>query len=152
MKPILTGDAMNLIFDVKEDVATIPLNRPQRRNALSRQLLSELETTLARIATDPKIRVVIVAANGSVFCSGHDLSEMIGCSEECYRDLFTQCSRVMLQLRRLPQPVIARVQGMATAAGCQLVAGCDLAGAPEKAPSATPTLKTALSLTPPLSP
>lgn len=152
MKSKSTGDAMDLIFEVKEDVACITLNRPERRNALSRQLLSKLETTLAGIAADPNIRVVIMAAHGSIFCSGHDLSEMIGCTEESYRDLFTQCSKVMLQLRRLPQPVIARVQGMATAAGCQLVAGCDLAVAAEHATFATPGVKIGLFCTTPMVP
>src|SRR5713226_4127014 len=152
MKPATTPEAPSLVFEVKADVAYLTLNRPEKRNALSRQLLGELETALTGIEADLKIRVVIIAANGPVFCSGHDLSEMIGCSEECYRDLFTQCSSVMMQLRRLPQPVIARVQGMATAAGCQLVAACDLAVAAENATFATPGVKIGLFCTTPMVP
>src|SRR5713226_7015160 len=152
MKPATTPEAPSLVFEVKADVAYLTLNRPEKRNALSRQLLGELETALTGIEADLKIRVVIIAANGPVFCSGHDLSEMIGCSEECYRDLFTQCSSVMMQVRRLPQPVIARVQGMATAAGCQLVAACDLAVAADEASFATPGVKIGLFCTTPMVP
>ena len=85
--------------------------------------------------------MVVLAARGPVFCSGHDLAEMVGRTEEAYRELFELCSRVMLGLRRLPQPVIARVHGLATAAGCQLVAACDLAVAAEEATFATPGVK-----------
>jgi enoyl-CoA hydratase/carnithine racemase len=152
MKTATTSESPPVIFEVKEDVVTITLNRPEKRNALSQQLLTQLETRLNEIGSEPKIRVVIVAATGPVFCSGHDLSEMIGCSEEEYRELFMQCSRVMLQLRRLPQPVIARVQGPATAAGCQLVAACDLAVAAESATFATPGVKIGLFCTTPMVP
>jgi enoyl-CoA hydratase/carnithine racemase len=141
-----------VLFDVMEDVATITLNRPEKRNALSRGLLRELEAILDGIPAEPRIRVVIVASKGTVFCSGHDLSEMIGCSEEGYRDLFAHCSRVMMRLRRLPQPVIARVQGVATAAGCQLVAACDLAVAADNATFATPGVKIGLFCTTPMVP
>jgi enoyl-CoA hydratase/carnithine racemase len=96
--------------------------------------------------------VVILAAAGQVFCSGHDLSEMVGRNEEEYHELFATCSRVMLGLRRLPQPVIARVQGVATAAGCQLVAACDLAVAAEEATFATPGVKIGLFCTTPMVP
>src|SRR5205823_11181356 len=113
---------INLLLEIKDEVAYLTLNRPEKRNALSRQLLIELEEAQARLAADSTIRVVVLAARGKVFCSGHDLTEMIGCPEGTYRELFTLCSRVMLQFRKLPQPVIARVQGTATAAGCQLVA------------------------------
>lgn len=152
MKSETIREKPNVIFEVKDDAATITLNRPERRNALSLQLLSELETSLSKIATDPRIRVVIIAASGPVFSSGHDLGEMIGCSEEFYRSLFRQCSKVMMKLRRLPQPVIARVQGIATAAGCQLVASCDLAVAAEQATFATPGVKIDLFCTTPMVP
>src|SRR6266851_8541874 len=152
MKPATTSETSTVILEIKEDLASLTLNRPEKRNALSRQVLTELETMLHRIGAEPKIRVVVMAANGPVFCSGHDLSEMIGWSEECYRDLFTPCSRVMLQLRRLPQPVIARVQGTATAAGCQLVAACDLAVAADHASFATPGVKIGLFCTTPMVP
>src|SRR5438094_1922570 len=117
----------DLIIEIKDEVACLTLHRPEKRNALSHQLLTELAAVQTRLAADLAVRVVVLAASGKVFCSGHDLSEMIGFPEGTYRELFTLCSKVMLQFRKLPQPVIARVQGMATAAGCQLVAACDLA-------------------------
>lgn len=141
-----------LIAESKDGVARLILNRPEKRNALSWELLRELEAAQARLADDKSVRVVVVAASGPVFCSGHDLGEMVGGSEQAYRDLFTLCSRVMLQFRRLPQPVIARVQGMATAAGCQLVAACDLAVAVESATFATPGVKIGLFCTTPMVP
>jgi enoyl-CoA hydratase/carnithine racemase len=104
------------------------------------------------VAADAAVRVVVLSARGSVFCAGHDLGEMVGASEDAYRDLFALCSRVMLGLRRLPQPVIARVQGTATAAGCQLVAACDLAVAAEDATFATPGVKIGLFCTTPMVP
>src|SRR5262249_13419572 len=104
------------------------------------------------IAADPAARVVVLGSRGPVFCSGHDLAEMVGRTEEEYRALFAMCSRVMLGLRRLPQPVIARVQGVATAAGCQLVAACDLAVAGEEATFATPGVKIGLFCTTPMVP
>jgi enoyl-CoA hydratase/carnithine racemase len=121
-------------------VVRLILNRPERRNALSRSLLGRLEEELAALGADTAARVVVLAARGPVFCAGHDLSEMTGRTEEEYRDLFETCTRVMLGLRRLPQPVIARVQGTATAAGCQLVAACDLAIAAQEASFATPVV------------
>src|SRR4051812_4337650 len=90
-------------------VVRLVLDRPHKRNALSRELLSQLLQALDDLARDESARVVILAGNGPVFSAGHDLGEMVGLSEEDYRDLFSLCSRVMLQLRRLPQPVIARV-------------------------------------------
>jgi len=141
-----------LLVETTGAVARLTLNRPAKRNALSHALLADLETTLARIASDRAVRVVVLAAAGSVFCSGHDLGEMEGRSEAEYRDLFALCSRVMQQLRRLPQPVIARVQGTATAAGCQLVAACDLAVAAENATFATPGVKIGLFCTTPMVP
>src|SRR5205823_5921620 len=140
----------DLILEIKDEVAYLTLNRPEKRNALSRQLLTELEAAQARLAADLAVRVVVLAASGKVFCSGHDLSEMIGCPEGTYRDLFTLCSKVMLQFRKLPPPVIARVQGMATAAGCQLVAACDLAVAAEDARFATPGVKIGLFCSTPM--
>lgn len=136
----------------EEGVVSLVLNRPETRNALSRTLLGRLEETLAVIDADPTARVVILGARGPVFCAGHDLGEMTNRSEAEYRDLFAACSRVMLQLRRLRQPVIARVQGMATAAGCQLVAACDLAVASNEARFATPGVKIGLFCTTPMVP
>ncbi|MEK0085083.1 enoyl-CoA hydratase [Benzoatithermus flavus] len=109
-------------------VARLTLNRPKAFNSLSRDLLTALEQEVDRIAADSTTRVVIVAGNGKAFCAGHDLKEMgEDLREAPIRALFDQCSRIMVKLTRLPQPVIARVHGIATAAGCQLVAACDLA-------------------------
>jgi enoyl-CoA hydratase/carnithine racemase len=109
-------------------VLILTLNRPQAFNALSEAMLTALQRELDAIASDESARVVVLAAEGKAFCAGHDLKEMRAQpSLEYYRGLFAQCTRMMLTLRRLPVPVIARVQGIATAAGCQLVAQCDLA-------------------------
>src|SRR5882757_1931844 len=106
-----------LIVERSGGVVRLTLNRPETRNALSHELLTRLDQALAALSDDAESRVVVIAANGPIFCSGHDLKELTGRSESEYRDIFTLCSRVMLGLRRLPQPVVARVQGMATAAG-----------------------------------
>jgi enoyl-CoA hydratase/carnithine racemase len=109
-------------------VVTLTLNRPQAFNALSEGVLAALLEELDRLALDESVRVVVLAAAGKAFCAGHDLKEMRAHpSLEYYQQLFAQCTRVMLAIRRLPVPVVARVHGMATAAGCQLVAQCDLA-------------------------
>ena len=109
-------------------VRTLTLNRPQSFNALSEAMLAALQEELDAIAADESVRVVVLAAEGKAFCAGHDLKEMRARpSLGYYRELFAQCTRIMLGLVRLPVPVIARVQGIATAAGCQLVAQCDLA-------------------------
>ena len=109
-------------------VWSLTLNRPAAFNALSESLLSALGAELARIAADDRVRVVVLGAAGKAFCAGHDLKEMRSTpSLDYYQDLFRQCGEVMLAIQHLPVPVIARVQGMATAAGCQLVAMCDLA-------------------------
>ncbi len=141
-----------LLLDVQQGVARVTLNRPHRRNALSAELLAELETTLTRLAVDAAVRVVVLAAAGPVFSAGHDLGEMVGGSEASYRALFERCARVMQLLHKLPQPVVARVQGLATAAGCQLVAACDLAVAAEEAAFATPGVKIGLFCTTPMVP
>ena len=111
-----------------DGVATLTLNRPAQYNALNESLLDALGDALARIGEDESIRVVVLTAAGKAFCAGHDLKQMRANDNRDYqRRLFAQCSAVMTALLRLPQPVIAKVQGMATAAGCQLVATCDLA-------------------------
>jgi len=115
-------------------VVTLTLHRPQAFNALSVALLAALQTELDALAADSSARVLVLAATGKAFCAGHDLREMRAQpSQDYYQRLFDQCSRMMLSLRRLPIPVIARVQGIATAAGCQLVAQCDLAVASREA-------------------
>ena len=109
-------------------VARLTLNRPQAYNSLSFELLGRLQQELAGIAEDPAVRVVVLAGAGKAFCAGHDLKEMgADLRDAPVRALFDRCSAVMTALTRLPQPVIARVHGIATAAGCQLVAACDLA-------------------------
>jgi enoyl-CoA hydratase/carnithine racemase len=113
---------------------TLTLNRPQAFNALSEGMMSALQYELDALFAEASLRVVVLAAEGRAFCAGHDLKEMRAQpSLQYYRRLFAQCSRLMLTLRRLPVPVIARVQGIATAAGCQLVAQCDLAVASSEA-------------------
>jgi enoyl-CoA hydratase/carnithine racemase len=109
-------------------VVTLTLNRPQAFNALSQAMLEALQAALDRVATDDSARVVVIAAAGKAFCAGHDLKEMRAePSQAYYERLFSQCGRMMMTIQQLPVPVIARVQGIATAAGCQLVAMCDLA-------------------------
>ena len=109
-------------------VATLTLNRPQQFNALSQEMMAALQTELDALADDASVRVVVIGAQGKAFCPGHDLKQMrANPSIEYYQRLFAQCTKLMMRIQRLPMPVIARVQGIATAAGCQLVAMCDLA-------------------------
>lgn len=119
-------------------VVTLILNRPKQFNALSVELLSAIQTELDSIAQDSNIQIVIIAANGKAFCAGHNLKEMRANPEKAFqRALFEQCSQMMLTINRMPQVVIAKVEGIATAAGCQLVAACDLAVASDNAKFAT---------------
>ena len=119
-------------------IVTLTLNRPRQYNALSDALLGELQTQLDAIAADSAVRVVVLAGAGPAFCAGHDLKEMRARPDQgYYRDLFQRCSRMMLTIGQMPQPVIARVHGIAAAAGCQLVATCDLAVAVPEARFAT---------------
>ena len=109
-------------------VVTLTLNRPQQFNALSEEMMDALQAELDAVARDDAARVVVIAARGKAFCPGHDLKQMkANPSVDYYRALFAQCAKLMLTIQRMPQPVIARVHGIATAAGCQLVAMCDLA-------------------------
>jgi enoyl-CoA hydratase/carnithine racemase len=128
-----------LLVERTEGIATVTLNRPTRFNALSSPLIDDLQSTFDRIAADPGIRVVVLAARGRGFCSGHDLKEIRAMGEVAKVEaLFARCSQMMMTVTRLPQPVIAKVHGLATAAGCQLVATCDLAVASTDATFATP--------------
>ncbi|NKB62380.1 MAG: enoyl-CoA hydratase [Gammaproteobacteria bacterium] len=123
-----------LLRSDQDHIATLTLNRPAKFNALSESLLSELKRTLDDINQDENVRVVILKGNGKAFCAGHDLREMRSNADQQYiRALFSECSAVMKRIGQLPQPVIASVHGMATAAGCQLVGTCDLAVASENA-------------------
>jgi enoyl-CoA hydratase/carnithine racemase len=123
-----------LLREDHDGIVRLTLNRPRQMNALSRALIDALQRELDNIAVNPLARVVVIAGAGNGFCAGHDLKEMRAMSDRAeLLKLFNDCSRMMLTLRRLPQPVIARVQGIATAAGCQLVAMCDLVVASEAA-------------------
>ena len=114
--------------ETHEGIAILTLNRPKQYNALSAAVLEALHGALDRLEGDRSIRVLVIAANGNAFCAGHDLKEMMAADDEAFvRRLFQRCSEMMLKITRLPVPVIAEVQGIATAAGCQLVAQCDLA-------------------------
>ena len=127
------GDAALLRRD-EDGIAYLTLNRPAQRNALSIELMSLIERELAAIAANRAVKVVVVAGAGPGFCAGHDLKEMrANPGRQHYEALFAQCARMMTSIIRLPQPVIARVHGIATAAGCQLVASCDLAVASSEA-------------------
>jgi enoyl-CoA hydratase/carnithine racemase len=138
-----------VLYQAADGVATLTLNHPEKRNALSRAMLAALKEQLQRAAEDRQVRVVILRAEGPVFSSGHDLRELVGGQEADYAALFALCTEVMELVRRLPKPVIAQVQGMATAAGCQLVATCDLVVASENATFATPGVKIGLFCTTP---
>jgi enoyl-CoA hydratase/carnithine racemase len=127
-----------LLREEREGIATLVLNRPARQNALSEELIAALQGAADELAADPAVRVVVLAGSGPAFCAGHDLREMRARPDpDYYRDLFARCTRMMLSLAELPQPVVARVHGVATAAGCQLVATCDLAVASASARFAT---------------
>ena len=131
-------------------VATLTLNRPAARNALSLELMAQLEAELDAIEADGVTRVVVIAGAGPAFCAGHDLREVRGLAQEGHRALFAACSRLMLRIATLRCPVIARVHGIATAAGCQLVATCDLAVAAEDARFATPGVNIGLFCSTPM--
>jgi enoyl-CoA hydratase/carnithine racemase len=133
-----------LVRERVKDIAVLVLNRPQARNSLSEALLAELSAAFADIAHDKTVRAVVLAANGPAFCAGHDLKELTARRSDAdggrsyFRHIMTTCSAMMQQIVNLPQPVIAAVQGVASAAGCQLVASCDLAVASAAAKFATP--------------
>jgi enoyl-CoA hydratase/carnithine racemase len=131
-------------------VATVTMNRPERRNALSLAMMTELIAALRGLSAQPQTRVIILAANGPAFSAGHDLREMTNRDLAAYRHIFEVCTALMATVQDIPQPVIARVHAMATAAGCQLVASCDLAIAAATAQFATPGVKIGLFCTTPM--
>lgn len=143
-------DYRHILRSVEDNLGIVTLNRPQRRNALSLDVMLELIECFESFASNREIRVVILAAEGSVFSSGHDLNEMTGRTVDEYRRIFDVCTELMQKIQSIPQPVIAQIQGMATAAGCQLVATCDLAIASENATFATPGVKIGLFCTTPM--
>lgn len=128
-----------LLVEATDGIATVTLNRPNQFNSLSGALIDQMQSTLDRIAADRSVRVVVLAARGRGFCSGHDLKEIrtMGDAAEV-ESLFARCSQMMMTFTEMPQPIIAKVHGLATAAGCQLVAACDLAVASTAATFATP--------------
>jgi enoyl-CoA hydratase/carnithine racemase len=133
-------EAPHVLRKAEGGVVTLTLNRGERFNPLSRAMIAALEAELDAVATDPSARAVVLAGAGRGFCAGHDLKEMRGrAGDRAWQEkLFADCSRLMVKLTRIPQPVIARVHGVATAAGCQLVSMCDLAVAAEEARFALP--------------
>jgi len=139
-----------LLVETNQNIVRITLNRPERRNALSLALMRELTACLRALGESRETGAVILAASGNIFSSGHDLSEMRGRTISDYRQLFDACVELMTLIQRIPQPVIAEVQGTATAAGCQLVATCDLAVAAESAKFATPGVRIGLFCSTPM--
>jgi enoyl-CoA hydratase/carnithine racemase len=140
--PVAAAREDLLLHHMADGIVTLALNRPAQFNAISDRLLTRLEAALDDIANNPAVRVVVIAGAGKAFCAGHDLKEMREHRDRDFiRSLFERCSRVMVSLTRLPQPVIARVHGVAAAAGCQLVAQCDLAVASTEARFATSGVK-----------
>jgi enoyl-CoA hydratase/carnithine racemase len=132
--------------------ARITLNRPAQRNALSLELMRDVTAALAELGADADVRAIVIEGAGPAFCAGHDLGEMVDRDVRFYQEVFDVCTEMMDAVHRAPQPVIARVQGIATAAGCQLVAACDLAVAAAEARFATPGVKIGLFCSTPMVP
>jgi enoyl-CoA hydratase/carnithine racemase len=148
--PLETGLLPYVVRDTRDGVATLTLNRGDRFNPLSQAMIAALQTELDRIAVDTSVRSVVIAANGKGFCAGHDLKELRAHPDLAWqRKLFADCETLMLTLTRLPQPVIARVHGLATAAGCQLVSMCDLAVAADSVKFALPGVNVGVFCTTP---
>lgn len=128
----------HVCVEIDDDLGIVTMNRPERRNALSEEHLTELIAAVEQLAAEPAVRAVVVAANGPVFSSGHDLAEVAACDVAAAERLLGVCTALMRLLQSIPQPVVAAVQGVATAAGCQLVASADLAVVADGARFATP--------------
>jgi enoyl-CoA hydratase/carnithine racemase len=151
----LEEDAMefqDILVAEKAPAARITLNRPEKRNALSLELMREVVVGLKQLGRNEEVRAIVLENTGPAFSAGHDLSEMVGRDVGFYQELFDVCTVMMEAIHRVPQPVIAKVQGVATAAGCQLVAACDLAVAAETARFATPGVKIGLFCSTPMVP
>jgi len=142
----------NLTLSIGESAARITLNRPEKRNALSLALMQEVIAALREASAAPGVRAIVIEGAGPAFSAGHDLSEMVGRDVGFYQELFDVCTVMMEAIHKLPQPVIAKVHGVATAAGCQLVASCDLAVAAEGTRFATPGVKIGLFCSTPMVP
>jgi enoyl-CoA hydratase/carnithine racemase len=139
-----------LLVETSDAIARVTLNRPEKRNSLSLALMQELNACLKEIGSSTDVRAVILAASGPAFCAGHDLSEMMNRTINEYRQIFDTCVEMMETIQSIPQPVIAEVHAMATAAGCQLVATCDLVIAAEAAKFATPGVRIGLFCSTPM--
>ena len=139
-----------ILYATQEPIGILTLNNPKKINALSRKMIAEIMQVLSAVSEDESIKVLIIRAAGKHFCAGHYLKEMLNEGVKEYKYIFDQCTRMMQMLHEIPQPVIAQVQGIATAAGCQLVAWCDLAVAAEDARFATPGVKIGLFCTTPM--
>src|SRR3546814_873452 len=148
----LTSDVPRLLRSDSDGIARLTLNRPRQYNALSASLMGELQSSLDDIAADGAVRVVVIEGAGRGFCAGHDLKELRGRGgdKDFFQAIFKQCSRLMTTITALPQPVIAKVHGIATAAGCQLVATCDLAVADRSAQFGTPGVNIGLFCSTPM--
>lgn len=143
---------MAIDTELSAPIATVTLAEPDRRNPLGLETLRALDSTLSDVGDRRDIGAVVIAARGPVFSAGHDLREMAGGDESYMDDLFAACVDLMMTMRRIPQPVIGKVSGVATAAGCQLVAGCDLAVASTDASFATPGVRIGLFCSTPMVP
>jgi enoyl-CoA hydratase/carnithine racemase len=141
---------MAVALETRDAIACLTLDRPQKRNALSLAVMRELRDALETIGDDRSVRAVILRAHGPAFSAGHDLRELLARSAAEYDEIFAECVAMMEMIQQIPQPVIAEVAGVATAAGCQLVATCDLAVAAEEATFATPGVKIGLFCTTPM--
>jgi len=148
----MMNDRQSLLTEDHGAIRIVTLNRPHKRNALSLELIQDLLDAVRGTADDSKVAALIIAAAGPVFSAGHDLTQLINRPQSDYAELFQTCADLMLTLQQIPQPVIAEVQGIATAAGCQLVAACDLAIAATTATFATPGVKIGLFCATPMIP
>ena len=152
MAALATTEFRTVLLTEQGPATRVTLNRPEKRNALSLELMEELIAALRTIGANPDVRAIVIAGAGSVFSAGHDLGEMVGRDLPFYQRLFDVCTELMETIHRVPQPVIANVHGVATAAGCQLVAACDLAVAADDARFATPGVKIGLFCSTPMVP
>ncbi|MCZ6749161.1 MAG: enoyl-CoA hydratase [SAR324 cluster bacterium] len=151
-QPSTATEAPLVLVEKREGIGILTLNNPAKRNVLSRPMLDALSEGIAQFRDDDAVRVVILAAQGPVFCSGHDMKEIVGRNRSNAEDLFSLSTSVMESIRLLPKPVIAQVQGLASAAGCQLAATCDLAVAASTAGFQTPGVKIGLFCSTPMVP
>jgi enoyl-CoA hydratase/carnithine racemase len=148
----ISTDLQTILVSREGPAGRLTLNRPEKRNPLSLELMKELIGALETLGADAEVRAIVIEGAGPAFSAGHDLSEMVGRDLPFYQRLFDVCTELMETIHRLPQPVIAKVHGVATAAGCQLVAACDLAVAADDARFATPGVKIGLFCSTPMVP